>query len=270
MSFVVAVAQRKGGQGKTSLSATLAATSVSRAFHTGTVDLDSQANLSRWALGREAVDGLLPLRSVAALEWPLRTEAVEFGSPLLQAKSESELLEIVLPHCVHESPTVAGLKVIPCAPHIHPEEARSLAIESLPFDVAIVDTPPDVSGWAVRSVLRQANAVIAPVICDPWAVDGVEQLLREIVSVGRGDLIDRGLVRLVINMKQKTALSDRLENEIRHLWGDLVSSVVIPRAVAIAEASISPELLTKKHALWKAGLGIWADLDKTLKKRGAA
>jgi cellulose biosynthesis protein BcsQ len=270
MSFVVAVAQRKGGAGKTTLAATLAATSVSRAFHTGTVDLDSQANLSRWALGREVVDGLFPLRSVAALEWPIRTETVEFGSPLLEAKSEAELLEIVLPECVHESPKVPGLKVVPCAPHIHPEEARSLVLQSLPFDVAIVDTPPDVSGWAVRSVLRQADAVVAPVVCDPWAIDGVEHLLREIVSVGRGDLLDRGLVRLVLNMKQKTALADRMENEIRRLWGDLICPVVIPRSVAIAEASLAAEVLTKKHALWKAGLGIWADLDNTLTKREAA
>lgn len=270
MSFVVAVCQRKGGAGKTTLAASLAATSVSRAFHTGTVDLDSQSNLSRWALGRDAVDGLFPSRSVAALEYPVRTETVDFGSPVLQAKSEAELLEIVLPECVHECAQIPGLKVIPCAPHIHPEEARSLAVRSLPFDVTIVDTPPDVSGWAVRSVLRQAHVVVAPVICDPWAIDGVERLLREIVSVGRPDLIDRGLVRLVLNFRQKTALADRLENEIRKLWGDMICPVVIPRAVAVAEASLSPELLTKKHTLWKSGLGIWADLDNTLRKRGAA
>jgi hypothetical protein len=90
------------------------------------------------------------------------------------------------------------------------------------------------------------------------------------VSVGRRDLVDRSLVRFVVNMRTKTALADRLERDLRGLWGELVSSVVIPRTVAVAEASIAPELLTKKHPLWRVGMSLWADVDRTFKKRGAA
>jgi cellulose biosynthesis protein BcsQ len=269
MALVVAVACRKGGCGKSTLAATLAATSVSRSFHTGTVDLDSQANLSRWALGREHVDRLGAMQTVAALEWPVRTETQETRSPLLAAKSPEQLLELVLPECVHRG-AVEGLDVIPCAPHIHPEEARSLVLSDLPHAVVVVDTPPDISTYAVRSVLRQADVVISPVVCDPWSVDATEYLVRELVSVGRGDLVERGLVRFVVNMRQKTAMADRLERDIRKVWGGMVSSVVIPKTVAIGEASFAPALLTKKHPLWRVGMSLWADVDRTFKKRGAA
>jgi chromosome partitioning protein len=269
MALVVAVACRKGGLGKTTLAATLAATSVSRALHTATVDLDSQSNLSRWALGREAVDALSAMQTVTALEWPVRVEMQESSSPLLAADTPERLLELALPGCVHPS-TISGLDVVPCAPHIHPEEARGLVLAALPYSVVVVDTPPDLTTHAVRSVLSQADVVVSPVIAEPWAVDATEYLIRELASVGRRDLVDSGLVRFVVNQRQKTAMADKLEHSIRRHWGDLVSPVVIPRAVAIAEASISPAVLTKKHPLWKAGLGLWADVEKCFRKRGAA
>lgn len=269
MALVVAVVARKGGLGKSTLAATLAATSVSRAFHTGTVDLDSQANLSRWALGRDYVNGLGAMQTVAALEWPVRVETQETRSPLLAAKTPDELLELVLPLCVHRG-AVEGLDVIPCALHVHPEEARSLVLSGLPMDVVVVDTPPDISTHAVRSVLRQADVVISPVVCDPWSVDATEHLIRELVSVGRGDLVERSLVRFVVNMRVRTTIADRLERDIRKLWGAMVSPVVIPRTVAIGEASLAPSVLTKKHPLWRVGMSLWADVDKTFKKRGAA
>lgn len=266
---MIAAVARKGGQGKTSLAASLAAVSVSKTFHTATVDADSQANLSRWALGRAVVDGIGMLESVAALEFPANAILRDDHPVLRQADSRQKLLEYVLPTCVYSTQAITGLSVIPTANHLHVETAQELAISALPFDVVIVDTPPDISTPAVRSILRQADVVISPVVCEPWAVDATESLVREIYSVGRRDLVDSGRIRFVVNMRQKCAIHDKLEAAIRQQWGGLVSSVVIPRSVAISEASISPEVLTKKHPLWKAATGIWGDVQR-LAKRSAA
>ena len=271
MAFTVAVAQRKGGCGKSTIAASLVAVGASRALHVATVDVDSQANLSRWLLPRDAVRSLSRLQTVAALEYPPRRESRAFGDPLFAPDiTREQLLELTLPGCVFESPNVPGVRVVPIAPHVHVEDAKELLVSALPAEVVVVDSPPDVSLPAVRSILAQADVVIAPVVCEPWAIDATEELLREIVSVGRRDLIDRGLVRFVVNMRQKCAMHDKFEKLLRQQWGELVSPVVIQRAVSVAECSLDSSLLTKKNPLWKAGVSLWNDIDKSLLKRGAA
>ena len=267
MAQVVALVARKGGAGKTSIAASLAAISVSKALHTATVDLDSQANLSHWALGQEALGQLGSLNTVAALEYPPPQLARDDFPALRAVETRKQLLEVVAPLCIHPVEHIPGLSIIPTANHIHAETARDLVLSDLPFDVVFVDTPPDISTYAVRSVLRQADLVISPVVCEPWAVDSIAALVKELRSVGRSDLVQSGGVRWVVNMRQRCALHDTLEKNIRKVWGPHISRVVIPRSVAIAEASLDPRVLTKKHPLWKAGLAIWKELETLAKKR---
>lgn len=270
MAVVIAVAGRKGGCGKTSIAVTLGAVGVCKPFHTGTVDLDSQANLSRWALGRDLVSELGALHTVAALEYPSPPMLRDYDERLGAATTREELVSAACRRCVYPVEHVPGLSIIPTAHHIHAETARELVISRLPFEVVIVDCPPDISTWAVRSVLMQADLVISPVICEPWAVDSMAALAKEITSVGRSDLLDRDRVRFVVNMRTKTALHDTLEADIRRTYGHRVSKLVIPRSVAIAEASLDPRILTKKHALWKVGVSLWKELETMAKKQGAA
>jgi chromosome partitioning protein len=269
MGVVVGVLARKGGCGKSSFAASLAAVSVSRSFHTGTVDVDSQANLSRWSLGRAVVDSLGWAQTVSALQYPIPQLHADDHPPLRGVDTREKLLEAVLPTCVHTSELVPGLSVIPTTNRIHVETAKELVVKPLPFDLVIVDTPPDISAFAVRSVLQQCDVVISPVVCEPWAVDATEALVRELRSVGREDLIESGMVRFVINQRQNTSLQNKLEKAIREQWGRLVSSVVIPKTVAIAEASISPAVLTKKHPLFKAAAAILSDVERVAKRRAA-
>lgn len=270
MAGVVVLLARKGGAGKSTLAATLATASPFGAFHIGTVDLDSQANLSRWALGRDVVSELGALQSVAALEYPpaglLREDFVD----LKRVGTREELVEIVRSRCIHSVDHIRGLSIIPTAPHIHAETARELVVSRLPFGAVIVDTPPDISTPAVRSVLSQADVVISPVIPEPWAVDSMEAVAREIRLAGRSDLLDDSRVRFVVNQRQKTALHDKLEKNMRESWGALVSRTVIPRTVAIAEASLDPRVLTPKHPLSKIGKTLWSEITRVMTKKETA
>lgn len=270
MAVVVALATRKGGCGKTSLAVSLGTVAVSRSLHAATVDADSQANLSRWCLGRDVVSQLGALHSVAALEYPPAGFVRRDCPELEQITTREELVEIVRSRCVYPVERVPGLSIVPTAPHIHAETAQELVVSRLPFDVVVVDCPPDISTPAVRSVLAQADVVISPVVCEPFAADCIDALAREIRSVGRADLLDEKCVRFVVNMRQKTALHDKLETEIREAWGPLVSRTVIPRTVAIAEASLDPRILTTKHPLYKVGVSLWKELESVAKKRRAA
>ena len=268
MARVLAVVARKGGCGKTSISASLCAVSVSRAFPCVTVDADSQASMTRWALGDESVQ-LGWMQTVAALQWPVSGFAEADSPTMAAAKTREQLLEAVLPLCVHKSEQLVGLSIVPSANHVHIESVPELVLSGLPFDLVVVDCPPDISSPLVRSVLRQADAVVSPVQCEPWAAKTMEATAREIVSVGRQDLLDEGLLRFVINMRAKCSLHEVVEKSIRKSWGRMVSPTVIPRSVSVAEASYSPPLLTKTNPLFKAGSAILAEIEKQTKRKAA-
>jgi cellulose biosynthesis protein BcsQ len=271
MARVVTLAQRKGGCGKTSFAVSLAAVGVSRAFQTATVDLDSQANASAWALGTSTVRRISRECSAALLEWPPRRDWLSLSSPL-QAESVTpeQVLEYAVSHCRHESESVPGLAVYPSSPGVHCDEAADLLISGLPHDWVIVDTPANSSTPATRSALAQSDYVLVPVLASSFAIWGAEMVLREIESVGRGDLIESGRVRLVINGRQKWAVQDAAEQEIRARYGDLVAVDVVPWGVRIGEASMAPELLKKTNPIWKAAERIWDELEPRKHKGKAA
>jgi cellulose biosynthesis protein BcsQ len=272
MARVVALAQRKGGCGKTSFAVSLAAVGVSRAFQTATVDLDSQANASAWALGAATVRGVSRERSAALLEWPPRRDWLSLSSPLrADSVTPEQVLEYAVSHCRHESQSVPGLAVYPLSPGVHCDEATELLISGLPHDWVIVDTPANSSTPATRSALAQSDFVLVPVLASSFAIWGAEMVLREIESVGRADLIETGRVRLVINGRQKWAVQDAAEQEIRARYGELVAVDVVPWGVRIGEASMAPELLKKTNPIWKAAERIWDELEpKQSRNRRAA
>jgi chromosome partitioning protein len=271
MARVVTLAQRKGGCGKTSLAVSLAAVGVSRAFQIGTVDLDSQANASAWALGTSTVRRISRECSAALLEWPPRRDWLSLSSPLrAESVTPEQVLEYAVSHCRHESESVPGLAVYPSSPGVHCDEAAELLISGLPHDWVIVDTPANSSTPATRSALAQSDYVLVPVLASSFAIWGAEMVLREIESVGRGDLIESGRVRLVINGRQKWAVQDAAEQEIRARYGDLVAVDVVPWGVRIGEASMAPELLKKTNPIWKAAERIWDELEPRKQKGRAA
>ena len=273
MARVVVVAQRKGGTGKSTVSLSLAAAGGSRAFQRAMVDLDSQGNASTWALGRAAVRGLRRELSAAVLEYPTARKWLPSGHELLAPNVTREhVIEYVGKHCTYPVPEVPGLSIVPIAPHVHIEDARELLLRELPADWVIVDTGADTSSHPVRSALTQADEVVIPTLPDTFSTWGIEHVLREISSCGRADLIESGSVRVVINGRQRCTLHDVAERDIREQFGALVSPVVVSRAVAVAEAAITPQLLTKRNPIWKAATQLWAEIEghKKQKKRGAA
>lgn len=273
MARVVVVAQRKGGTGKSTVSLSLAAASGSVALRRAMVDLDSQGNASTWALGRAAVRGLRRELSAAMLQYPPARNWLPSGHELLDRNATpQDVLAYVEKHCTYPVPGVAGLSIAPLAPHVHIEDAQELLLRELPADWVIVDTGADTSSHPVRSALSQADEVVIPTLPDHFSIWGVEHVLREIAACGRADLIDDGHVRIVINGRQRCTLHDVAERDIREQFGALVSPLVVARAVAVSEAGVTPELLTKRNPIWKAAVQLWGEIqghDKP-KKRGAA
>lgn len=264
MARVVVVAQRKGGTGKSTFAVSLAAVGSSRAFHCEMVDLDSQGNASAWALGTARVRSVSRETSAAMLEYPPARNWLPPGHPLLERNASREsVIEYVEVHCIHDSEVVPNLRVVPLAPHIHIEESKELLLRELPCDWVVVDTGADTSALPVRSAIAQADEIIVPVLPDSFSIWGAEHVLREVHSCGRSDLVESGRVRIVVNGRQRWALHDVAEREIRERFGELVSPLVVSRAAAISEAGAAPELLTKKNPIRKAAEALWDEIEKT-------
>jgi cellulose biosynthesis protein BcsQ len=266
MPKVIVIAQRKGGCSKTTLAVSLAAVAACdnvsaqkrsrgrEAFPRGNgpilLDLDSQANATTWAIGKPARDTFARAQTVAMLAFPVPQDNLFHGSPLRGIATREELLEAVLPSICFDS-VVPGLRVIGSTPSVHPEDTRELVVSRLPADIVIVDTGADTSTRIVRSVLAQADVVIIPTVPEPWSLDGIGEVLAELRSVGRLDLLDTNRVRVVITRREKNKTHDAVEQSIRDRIPQWVSPTVVPKSAAIGLVSHDARLLTPTHVLRK-------------------
>lgn len=288
MPFVVVVANRKGGVGKSTISVSLAVSTVcsvaqgqrskkrskkSEPAEEPTrvdtdpilVDADSQGNATTWCLEGPADELVAAGRSVACLAYPVDRRIVSSDDPLALATSPEEVAELALSRALVPVPRFPRLGLIPSTPRFHPEQSERLCLRELPSEIVVVDTGSDCSTPIVRSIISQADAVVVPVVCEPWGTDGIRNVLEEIRSVGRGDLIDRRLVRVVVNRREKTKTQDILEASLRDQLGSLVSDVVVPKSAPIALLSAGSAVVNPRHKGIALANDIWSDIFDSVK-----
>lgn len=285
MPKVVSIVQRKGGVSKSTLAVSLAAVAasenVSAQKRSGTsetfprgngpilVDTDAQGSASTWALGGQSGDTIARAQSVAMLAFPPALEWLSPSSPLRDLKTPEELLESVLPDCLLDT-VVPGLRLIGSTPSVHPENLRDIVLRGLPADLVVVDTPPDTSLPIVRSVLAQSDAVLIPVVPEPWSVDMIAAVFNEIRSVGRRDLLDDRRVRVVVSRRERNKVHDVLEASLRETLGSIVSDTVVPKSAAIGLVSHRAENLTAKHPLRKIAAALLREILAAADMKGLA
>ncbi len=260
MAWVLLLAQRKGGSGKTSLAVNLAGVASSEGLSVCLVDCDCQASASRWAIGRDAVDRLTREESVGAL-------AGEFAS----VQAARERVASAFAKCAHEVRSCPEIVVVPGAPHLRLDDVRGLALRELPVDVVIVDSPPDVGAPIVRAAIREADAVLAPIVPEVWGLEAAPEIVGALHDAKRHDLAHS--IRFVVNLRQRRALHDAIETVLRHQFGELVSSVVIPSAAQVAESAARGAPLSKfapKSAPAKLIAGVWAEIESQRRAAKAA
>lgn len=277
MPIVVGVVSRKGGQGKSTLAVSLAATAVSskrpktlqRCNAAILVDTDSQGSASRWALDAETFARLSTVSTVAALQYPARPSGVPELARLAAAETRAELVDRALETCLFPVAGIDGLSVIPSAPTVHLEDAREVVVSDLPADVVVVDTGADTSTYLVRSVIQQADYLVVPTVCEPWGVDAIDMVFEQVRSCGRSDLFDRGL-SVVVSQRQRNKMHDVLEASIRDSLGTVVSPVVVPKSAPIALVAGGAQFLTPTHTLRKITGELWSHIVSDLEARKVA
>jgi len=216
---VFAIANQKGGVGKTTTAINLAACLAEAGERSLVVDLDPQANatsgLGERANGTSSIDLLdgVPLRELAK---PTRFANLD----LVPAKPDL-------------AGTAAELSRRPDAEHYL---AEALAGANGDYAFVFVDCPPSLGPLTVNA-LAAADRVIVPLQAEYYALEGLAQLVRS-VDVIRARLNPRlAITGVVLTMvDRRTRLAADVDAEVRRHFGNLVFKASVPRSVRIAEA----------------------------------
>ncbi|MCD5401521.1 AAA family ATPase [candidate division NPL-UPA2 bacterium] len=222
MGKVLAIANQKGGVGKTTTAVNLSTSLAEAGKRTLLIDIDPQGNatsglgLNKKALPQSVYDALLNYQSLSSL----------------RVKTEIPWLDIV-----PSNPPLAGAEVE--LVEIEARESRlKAALEELKerYHFILIDCPPSLGLLTVNG-LTAADAVIVPIQCEYYALEGISQLL-EAVNLVKGRLNPSLKVAgILLTMADgRISLSRQVIGEVRKFFADKVYKTVIPRNVRLSEA----------------------------------
>jgi chromosome partitioning protein len=225
MGKIIAVAQHKGGTGKTTTCINLGASLCDMGKTILLVDLDPQASLTLSM-------GINPLQVKKSIHQVLVDPNVDIKSAIIKS-------------------AISGLSIIPShmdlamaeselAGRIGREKAlsRKLATIKKDFDYILIDCSPTL-GILVINALAAADSVLIPIQCEPLTLYGVKHLLQ-IINLIREEVNSalkiEGVLRTMYD--RRTKLSEEVSASIQQTFGDLVFSAIIYRHVKFAEGPI--------------------------------
>jgi chromosome partitioning protein len=219
---IFAVANQKGGVGKTTTTVNLGACFAELGQRVLVIDLDPQANASTGL-------GLNPRQ----LEHSLY-DVLLHGVPL------EDVIEPVSVKNLFVAPAsldLAGAE-IELVPAFSRERKLKDAIESVidDYDIVLIDCPPSL-GLLTINGLTAANEVLVPIQTEYYALEGLGQLIRNVDLVTRNLNPELQLSTIVLVMfDARTKLSGQVADEVREHFGEKVCRQVIPRTVRLSEA----------------------------------
>jgi chromosome partitioning protein len=225
VALIYAIANQKGGVGKTTTAINLAASLAQAGEKVLLVDMDSQANASH-GLGVRVPQGMSSILEVLMGERAL--------GDIVQSSPVRGL------DVAPSSPDMAGASVLlPNLPRreFRLRESLSRFLEDNPdYRYVFIDSPPSLGLLTVNSLVA-ADQVIIPVQAEYFALEGLAQLLSTITAVRERLNADLRIAGLVLTMVDaRTSLARQVEQEVRAHFPKLSFRTVVPRNVRLAEA----------------------------------
>jgi chromosome partitioning protein len=222
MARIIAVANQKGGVGKTTTAVNLAAVLASAQIKTLLVDADPQANatsgvgIQRGSFSRNLYHALVLDDLAASLIVPTELD----GLSVLPSSKDLAGAEVELVEVEHRE---SRLKNILTA--LEPD-----------YEIIIIDCPPSL-GLLTLNGLVAAHSILIPIQCEYYALEGVTELFDTLARVRRLHNPSLAIEGLLLTMfDERTNLSAAVAAELRQHYGDLVFETHIPRNVRLAEA----------------------------------
>ncbi len=221
---VLAIANQKGGVGKTTTSVNLSACLAAQGRRVLLVDLDSQANATS-GLGLEKLEG-------GSVYRPLLGDGTAEERIKETAYSNLSILPSELDLC--------GAEVEMARSEDYLNRLKGIlqpVRDSGRFDLIVLDCPPSLSILTLNA-FSAADRLMVPLQCEYYALEGVAMISRILAQV-RDTGINPGLELLGVVMTMfdgRTKLSQNVVAEVRQHFGDKVFETVIPRTTRLAEA----------------------------------
>jgi chromosome partitioning protein len=219
---VIAVANQKGGVGKTTTTVNLGAALAELGYRILVVDLDPQGNATT-GLGIDARNFEHSMYDVIMRETPLED--------CIEPTSVRNLF--VAPATID----LAGVE-IELVPVFSRELRVRRAVETVveEFDFVLIDCPPSL-GLITINGLAAASEVLVPIQCEYYALEGLGQLLRNVhlVAANLNDQLEVSAIVLTM-YDARTRLAVEVAGEVRQHFGDKVCRIVIPRTIRLSEA----------------------------------
>ena len=219
---IIAVANQKGGVGKTTTTINLGACLADIGYRTLLIDLDPQGNATT-GLGINIRDLQTSMYDVVIHDMPI-IDCIESTSVrnLYIAPSNLDL---------------AGAE-IELVPAFSREMKLRRALDEVrnDYDYILIDCPPSLGLLTVNG-LAAATEVLVPIQCEYYALEGLSQLLKNVSLVQKN--LNPGLevsTIILVMYDARTKLSDQVATEVRKHFGPKVCRTVVPRTVRLSEA----------------------------------
>lgn len=222
---IIAVANQKGGVGKTTTAINLAAALAETGQRVLVVDLDPQGNAST-GLGIDPAERDLTTYDLLVEDAPLEDVIQDTGIPNLS----------IIPATVDLSSADIELISNEKRSFLLHDALRQIAIDEYGFHYILIDCPPSLNLLTVNAMVA-AHSVLVPLQSEFFALEGLSQLmltLREVRQTANPQLRIEGVVLTMFDRRNN--LSQQVEDDARDNLGDLVFETIIPRNVRLSEA----------------------------------
>ena len=219
--ITIAIANQKGGVGKTTTAINIATAMAATGWRTLLIDLDPQGNAST-GMGVEAAARKLS-------SYDLLVDEIALGEAIVGT-------------------TIPGLDIVPATVDLSGAEVELVSVEERTarlsralqnhrgHDICFIDCPPSL-GLLTLNALSAADTLLVPLQCEFFALEGLSQLLQTVERVQQRFNPRLGIIGVALTMfDRRNRLTDQVSEDVRECLGNLVFETVIPRNVRLSEA----------------------------------